>query len=302
MSSPSIEASKLHCHRVVRKRARNFYYGLRLTPEPKRSALYAVYAWMRRADDLVDEHGSDEEKLERLAAFERQTRAALGGGAMPPEPFWPAVAEAVERHAIPLEYLEQMIEGQRIDLRKRRYATFDELYDYCYKVASTVGLACIEIWGYAGEAETRRLAEWRGIAFQLTNILRDVREDAERDRVYLPAEDFDVHALTPSMFLFGPQTDAMAGIRRMVQRAGDYYERSAALAERVDPAGRPCLWAMTSIYRGIFAKIQRRPASVLEQSRVRLTSWRKGLIALRASLGRRGAQRSGGRSARGSAE
>lgn len=302
MSSASINESKAHCHDVVRRRARNFYYGLRLTPEPKRSALYAVYAWMRRADDLVDEAGSDEQKLERLAAFERQTRAVLSGGAMPDEPFWPAVADAVERYAIPLEHLEQMIEGQRVDLGRTRYATFDELYDYCYKVASTVGLACIEIWGYEGGAETRRLAEWRGIAFQLTNILRDVREDAQRDRVYLPAEDFDVFELTPSMFLFGPQPDAMGGIRRMVRRAGEYYERSASLADRVHPDGRPCLWAMTSIYRGIFEKIQRRPASVLEPSRVRLASWRKGLIALRASMGRRGSRGGAGQAARGAAE
>lgn len=297
MSSASVEQSKAHCHEVVRKRARNFYYGLRLTPEPKRSALYAVYAWMRRADDLVDEAGSEAEKLERLAEFERQTRSVLGGGAMPDAPFWPAIGEAVERYEVPLKYLEQMIEGQRVDLRKTRYATFDELYDYCYKVASTVGLTCIEIWGYEGEAETRQLAEWRGIAFQLTNILRDIREDAQRDRVYLPAEDFDVFELTPSMFLFGPQTDAMAGIRKTVARAADYYDRSAALADRVHPDGRPCLWAMTSIYQGIFEKIQRRPASVLEQSRVRLASWRKGLIALRASLGR-GSPGASGRVAR----
>ena len=288
MNSIDLEASRAYCHDVVRERARNFYYGLRLTPEPKRSALYAVYAWMRRADDLVDEAGEEVEKLSRLDRFEAATRGVLGGGGVPEEPMWPAVADAAGRYGIPVDYFQAMIDGQRVDLTKRRYATFEALYDYCYKVASVVGLSCIEVWGYEGGEATRRLAEWRGIAFQLTNILRDVREDAERDRVYLPAEDFELFEVSPSMFLFGRPGDALGGIGRTIERAGAYYAKSSELEGKVHPDGRACLGAMTSIYRGIYEKVRRRPASVLTGKRVRLGGWRKGLIAARAKWGRHG--------------
>lgn len=282
MSTVSLDRSHQHCHEVTRQRARNFYYGLKLTPEPKRSALYAVYAWMRLADDLADEPGDDVAKADRLRRFGEQTLAVLDGRIALPEPVWPAMCEAVARFDVPREYLTGMIDGQLQDMTTHRYAAFDDLYTYCYRVASTVGLTCLQIWGYDGGEATRQLAEWRGIAFQLTNILRDVREDADRDRVYLPAEDFEVHQLNPAMFQFSPQPEALAGIKRTVARAGDYYRRSSTLIDHVHPDGRASLWAMTSIYHGIFRKIQRRPGVVLESKRVRLASAHKAMIALRA--------------------
>jgi phytoene synthase len=282
MTSP-LDHSYEHCREVARTRARNFFYGMKLTPEPKRSAMYAIYAWMRQADDLADEAGGVEEKTRRLEAFSRQTDAVIRGDAAADDhPLWPALRQTVVDYRIPAVYLHAMIDGQLLDMRVRRYDTFDRLYDYCYKVASVVGLTCIEVWGYEGGEQTRQLAEWRGIAFQLTNILRDVREDARRDRVYLPAEALGVHEVNPTMFQFGVQPEAVDGVRRIAERAAAYYERSARLEAQVHPDGRPCLWAMTAIYRGILGKIRRRPACVLAGERVRLSGPAKSWIALRA--------------------
>jgi phytoene synthase len=278
----TLHQSNEHCHDVTRSRARNFYYGMKLTPEPKRSALYAIYAWMRLADDLADAAGDDQAKAQRLRAFGEQTDDVLDGRAMPDDPIWPALRQTVERFEIPRAYLHDMIAGQLLDMTRRRYQTFDQLYEYCYLVASVVGLTCITIWGYDGGEQTRQLAEWRGIAFQLTNILRDVREDADRDRVYVPAADYELFQVNPSMFLLGRTGDALAGLGPTIARADDYFTRSAALDRAVHPDGRACLWAMTRIYHGLFHKIRRDPSIVLGARRVRLAGWRKAWIALRA--------------------
>lgn len=292
MTRISLEQSQHYCEQVARERARNFYYGMKLTPGSKgpgskrpgskRFAMYAIYAWMRLADDLADAAGDDAAKTLSLEKFRDMTMATLDGGEMPGDEVWPAFIDTVKRYELPRQYLADMIDGQLMDMRVHRYATFDTLYDYCYKVASVVGLTCIEVWGYDGGERTRKLAEHRGIAFQLTNILRDVREDAGRDRVYLPGEDFDVFELTPSMFLFGEQAEAMEGLRKTVDRAGQYFRGSQELDRLVHRDGKACLWAMTEIYRGIFEKIRRDPAAVLRDKRIRLSSIRKGWIALRA--------------------
>jgi phytoene synthase len=283
MSDEALARSREFCREVTRRRARNFYYGMKLTPEPKRSAMYAIYAWMRHADDLADESGAGSAKVHSLEQLRCDTEAALDGESMPEGKVWPTFVETVHRYRIPRTYLHEMIDGQILDQQQTRYARFAELYDYCYKVASTVGLTCIEIWGYEGGEQTRRLAEWRGVAFQLTNILRDVLEDAQRDRVYLPAEDFEAMTLSPLMFTMDRSGDALSGIRRMVGRAADYYRRSRPLDQHVHRDGRACLWAMTRIYHGLLTKIAANPSRVLGDGRVRLSSLRKGMIAVSAS-------------------
>ncbi len=284
----ALTESRVYCRQLSRERARNFYHGMKLVPEPKRFGMDALYAWMRQADDLADEAGDLEAKKRTLAEFLHETDIATDPALtdmskMPRGPIWLSVRDMVLSSQMPMDYLHQMIEGQLLDQHKTRYRTFDELYDYCYKVASVVGLACLQIWGYDGGAETRKLAEWRGIAFQLTNILRDVKEDAERDRVYVPAEDFHAFDLNPVMFTLGKPHDLLPGLKRVVARAVEYYDKSAPLDKLVHPEGRRCLWAMTQIYRGLLTKIERDPLVVLRQ-RVRLSGPHKILIALRATL------------------
>ena len=287
-STSALAESYAHCRDVSRREAKNFYYGMKLTPEPKRSAMYAVYAWNRLADDLADEPGDPEAKEQRIARFRRDTRQALAvDDPLPDGPLWPAFRDTAITYNLPAAYFEAMVDGQMLDQHRTRYATFDELYDYCYKVASVVGLTCLEIWGYEGGADTRKLGEYRGIAFQLTNILRDVREDADRDRVYLPAEMCGVFELNPSMFRFDPQPEVVRGMRELTERAREFYERSAALESRVHPSGRGCLWAMTAIYRGLLRRIAADPGRPLRGERVRLSKPRKLWIGLRASLMRR---------------
>lgn len=289
----TLAASRAYCRELSRQRARNFYYGMKLVPEPKRSGMDALYAWMRHADDLADAAGDLDGKATALLGFLRDTDQAVDPhladpSRLPPGRLWPAVRDMVLRYGVPRQYLQDMIDGQLLDQTRTRYKTFAELYDYCYKVASVVGLCCVQIWGSEGGEETRKLAEWRGIAFQLTNILRDVMEDAERGRVYLPAEDFHVFELQPAMFTLGKSGDIVPGLTRVVERARGYYEKSAPLDRLVHPDGRPCLWAMTRIYRGLLDAIERDPAVVLRE-RVRLSGLRKAWIALSATL-RKGAR------------
>lgn len=286
-----LEASRLHCTQVTRSRAGNFYYGMKLVPEPRRSAMYAIYAWMRQADDLADDAGDQTEKTRRLDEFWRLTEQELdrqAKGVQTPGSegvdgaIWPAFGWTVREYGIERRHLRGMIEGQLLDMGKSRYATFEELYDYCYKVASVVGLTCIQVWGYEGGERARKMAEWRGIAFQLTNILRDIREDAERGRVYLPAEDFEGGGPEPEELLKGPSERLMKGIGRTLERARRYYEDSAELDKLVEGPGKACLWAMSRIYRTLLERIEADPRAVLMGRRVKLSKISKTMIALKA--------------------
>ncbi len=309
----SLAESQAFCARLTAGKARNFYYGMMLTPQPRRSAMYAIYTWMRAVDDLADAPLSEvdaETKRRQLETFRRQTHAAVQSKdtwyAFPePSPFtamWPAVAQAFREHRVPLDYLDAMIDGQLLDQTRTRYETFDQLYDYCYKVASVVGLTCIQVWGYEGSAATRKLAEERGIALQLTNILRDLVEDAQRDRVYLPLEDlarFGFDAQSFRQFLLaasspdGPMPTGFAHERARfddlmsfeLQRARGYYQRTATLESFITRSCRPTCWAMMKIYEALLSKMERNPSVVLT-NRVGLSKWQKLWIACRATFRR----------------
>lgn len=287
-----LQASRDYCRTLSRERAKNFYHGMKLVPEPKRSAMDALYAWMRQADDLADAAGSLDAKKRALDRFMQATEHAIDPNLadptqLPDGELWPAVREMVLRYEIPPVYLRDMVAGQLLDQEKFNYRTFEELYDYCYKVASVVGLCCVRIWGCEGGAQTLKLAEWRGIAFQLTNILRDVMEDADRGRVYLPAEDFDAFEVNASMFKLGKPGDIAPALQKSVDRAAEYYRKSAPLDALVHADGRACLRAMTEIYRGLLDQIRREPAVVLRK-RVTLSKPRKLWIALRAYVSKGG--------------
>lgn len=304
---PRVRQSLEYCHRVTKRRARNFYYGLRLTPEPKRSALYVIYAFMRACDDLVDSVVEGEadprvaERLgsERIEAFRAQMDRALsddpsvvGCGEDVAGGHWPAFRHVVRQYRIDPGMFAVMLEGQRLDLVRHRYETFEQLYDYCYKVASVVGLVCIEVWGYrdppGGREPTAKLAEYRGVAFQLTNILRDVVEDARRGRLYLPVEDLRRFGLDDPQAFVGQLARGEVGVgydallAHEARRAQYYYELSADLENRIDPSCRSTSWAMTRIYRGLLEKIAADPRLILRR-RVRLSSLQKLRIALSAA-------------------
>ncbi|MCI0366568.1 MAG: phytoene/squalene synthase family protein [Phycisphaerales bacterium] len=281
------------CRDVTRTRARNFYYGLKLSPEPQRSALYAVYAWMRAADDLVDgvANAGAEQLQARVQGFRAATDAALTGH---PEanPLWVGLAHIAERFRIPAEHFHSMLDGQLEDLARTAHQSFDQLRGYCYRVASTVGLVCIEIWGYTDD-KARDLAIDRGIAFQLTNILRDYKQDFDAGRLYLPLEDFQRHQLDPAeLRTWSKPTACQAMLREQIERAQSYYERSAGLEELISARCRPTLWAMTRIYRGLLDKIGRNPSRLVLSHRLRLSAARKGAIALRAKWRARAARHS----------
>jgi len=279
----ALESSYQYCERVARRRARNFYYSFLALPAAKRRAMCALYAFMRECDDLSD---GDRASLDAL----RQWRAHLDGalaGDTPPHPLWPAFIDTVSRYRIPPECLYGMIEGVASDLEPRPFETFDELYRYCYLVASVVGIATIHVFGFA-DPRAPQLAERCGIAFQLTNILRDVGEDAANGRVYLPREDMARFGVTPAML---SASAVAAELQRLLAfeaaRARAYYREAEPLVGMVDPDSRHALWALIEIYRRLLGRIEERGYEVLA-ARVRLSALEKTAIALRAVL-RRGA-------------
>jgi len=202
------------------------------------------------------------------------------------DPLWPAFHDTARRYKIPPEYFHEMIEGVLSDLGPRRIQTFDELYRYCYQVASVVGLTVIRIFGFKGE-KALPLAEKCGVAFQLTNILRDVREDAERDRVYLPAEDLERFGVDARDLAEGKRTDEFVDLMQFeAQRARAYYDEAAPLVDLVDPHSQASLWALIEIYSRLLGRIEKTNYDVLSR-RVELTGREKVRIILRAAVGGR---------------
>ncbi|MEI6475128.1 MAG: phytoene/squalene synthase family protein [Planctomycetota bacterium] len=279
------------CERITRERARNFWYGLKLTPGAERGAMYVIYAWMRAADDLADAEGfAPEERVRRIAEFRKATDAALAGEIPDASPIWRGLAWVAERHQLSQRDFHDMLDGQLSDVGPATYQSWDDLRGFCYRVASTVGLVCIRIWGYHDPAAPA-LAVDRGIAFQLTNILRDYREDYDLGRVYLPAEDFRRFDLTPERLRGWKQPEQCAEfMRAQCDRAEQFYARSAPLDQMITPSCLPTLWAMTQIYHGLLVKIRANPSKVVSDRRVRLSSTRKAWIAWRASRMARGAR------------
>lgn len=288
--APRLDESRHYCEQLTQRAARNFYYGLKLLPEPKRSAMFAVYAYMRLVDDIADEDDGRPVSARRaeLEQWRARTRAALSGrpGEDDDSPddhaVWPAFAATARRYGIPAQLFDDAISGQRQDLEPVAFETFEPLRDYCYKVAGVVGLASIHVWGFEGGAGTEALAVDRGIAFQLTNVLRDLREDAGRGRVYLPREELSAFGVEPEDVTAGrggPRFREM--MRFQIDRARNHYEQSAALERRVMPDSRPTLVTMTEIYRKLLEKIAADPERVLAE-RVSLSMLSKLRIGWRA--------------------
>lgn len=259
-----LDAAYETCREITKRESSSFYYGFLMLPTIQRRAIYAAYAFARQCDDIVDGDLPLDEAERQLNVMEDSLRAALAGE--PDGPVMKALRETVLRYKIPEEYLYGLIDGVRIDLTKRRYATFDELREYCYGVASTTGLICIEIFGYSGGERTRQYAEDLGIALQLTNIMRDISEDAERGRIYLPQDELE-------WFGYG-EDDLAAGrvgpeFRRLMayqaHRARDYYASGRKLLSRLPVRARACVSVMSGIYTSILDEIERSPGIVYKR-------------------------------------
>ena len=284
---PSLAESRAYCEYLTKTQARNFYYGLKLLPEPKRSAMFALYAYMRLVDDIADEEDGRTlpQRLNDLDTWRDQTRAVLDGRGLEDDDIhilWPAFADMAQRYGIPSRIFDDVIAGQRQDLRPEPFETFEQLYEYCYRVAGTVGLASIYVWGFEGGLDTELLAIERGVAFQLTNILRDLREDAARGRNYLPQEELAARKVTDGDLRSGRGGENFLEMMRLqIARAESYYDKSAELERCIDRDSRPTLIAMTDIYRSLLRKLAVEPERVLHE-RVSLSIFTKILIGWRA--------------------
>jgi phytoene synthase len=304
MTMPAIELERAYqaCEEITKREAANFHYGIRLLPRDKRQAMSAVYAFARRVDDIGDDPGEPPAKLAALEA-ERATLAAVADGAIGPgpkrngasngagggwcgDPVAIALVDARARFDLPLEALELLIDGVELDVRGTRYETFDELVVYCRDVAGSIGRLCLAIFTANNKSRPpanghAKLADDLGVAMQLTNILRDVREDYEQGRVYLPLED---------MRRFGcsaPPEMSAELIRFEAARAREWFDHGLALVDVLDARSASCVLAMTGIYRRILERIAREPNEVLER-RISLPTWEKAWLAARSLAGVRG--------------
>jgi 15-cis-phytoene synthase len=266
-----------YCLRVARTRAKNFYYSFMLLSAQQRKAMCAIYAFMRYCDDLSDEPGATRAAIEQ---WRSELENALQGR-FSDHPVWPAFHHTVRRFGIPHEYFSQMIEGVASDLEPRRFEDFDQLYGYCYQVASVVGLTIIHIFGF-DTPSALPLAEKCGVAFQLTNILRDIREDAGRGRIYLPAEDLRRFGVTEEDLAAGNRNQAFLKLMRFeAGRARAYYDQSLPLLDLIHPRSRRSLWALITIYSRLLERIEGSDYDVLSH-RVALSVFEKSWIVARA--------------------
>jgi len=284
-----VRAAYEHCEQVTRTQARNFSYGIRLLPPGKRRALSAVYAFARRVDDIGDGTLPAADKLAALADA-RSAVAALerdGARAAAGDPVLVALADAARRHPIPLGAFAELVDGCEADVRGTSYATFGELEHYCRCVAGSIGRLSLGVFGSRDLGTAEPLADALGIALQLTNILRDIREDLINGRVYLPAEDLERFGAV----LRPERADVLAGepgledvVRFEARRAFGWYATGLRLLPLLDRRSAACTGAMSGIYLRLLKQIAAAPAAALRQ-RQSLPGSQKAMVAARALAG-----------------
>jgi squalene synthase HpnC/squalene synthase HpnD len=299
--SATIPQSYEECHRIARASQSNFYYAFFLLPKPKRDALAALYAFMRLVDDVSDEDQGllrkqrglakwraalDEAATGRSQLFDGTSVKPLPSGASYGEAeVLPALVDTMHRYKMPARYLHDLISGAEMDLTVETYPTFDRLREYCYRVAGTVGLTCTHVFGFS-DARALDLAEKLGLAFQLTNIIRDVREDYKLGRVYLPEEDLHRYGVSPEDF---SKSEATLGVRELLrfeaERAWQLYEEGSALLGLVDADSRGALWLLVHTYSALLGRIESLDFAVFGE-RVRLPKAEKMMFIAKARFGR----------------
>jgi phytoene synthase len=297
-SFPSLDEAYKICRAIAKREAKNFYYSFVALPPARRNAICAIYAFMRKADDLSDDESlSRAERRRQLDAWLAAWHAAREGAATA-DPVFIAVRDAAARFQIPYSLLDELVAGTTMDLEAPAsdapdtYATFADLYRYCYLVASVVGLVCIRIFGYS-DPRAEKLAEETGIAFQLTNILRDVAEDAQRNRIYLPLEDLAAHNVSVDQVRHHPKDSPTADERQLLKsiadRAERYYQSAQQLLPLIDAESRPALKVLVSIYHRLLRRIEQANYDVFSE-RASVPTVQK-LAILSAGLTRMGLMR-----------
>ncbi|MEU8123371.1 presqualene diphosphate synthase HpnD [Spirillospora sp. NPDC049024] len=284
-----------HCERVVREEARNFSYGIRLMPAPKRRAMSAVYAFARGIDDIGD--GPEpacvrldllDRSRQRLTTVQEVLRRRVDVRALEGHPVLTALADAASRFPIPLEAFEELIDGCEDDVRGADYETFDDLLRYCQRVAGSVGRLSLGVFGAEGRQRAEGLADSLGVALQLTNILRDLREDRLAGRIYIPAEDLARFGCTLQLDESGAFVDPPWRLSELIgfqaERARAWYAEGLRLLPLLDRRSAACTAAMAGIYRRLLESIAASPQIALN-ARMSLPTWQKAVVAARALSG-----------------
>jgi len=273
--SVTVEESYRLCCQIARRTAKNFYYSFLPMPRVKREAMCAIYAFMRRSDDIADDAGS----LTGLRDWRTKVQAAFAGKS-DDESILPALVDTVKRYRIPERHFFELLDGTDMDQSVKRYETFDELYRYCYRVASCVGLVVLPVFGYKDETALVP-AEACGIAFQLTNIFRDVKEDAQMGRIYLPGEDLRRFGVSENDIMNSRMTPQFLELMKFeAERAREYYRKAEPLLGLIDADSRGTLAVMMGIYGGILDKIERANYAVFER-RLGLSATEKLWVVLK---------------------
>jgi phytoene synthase len=280
--SAAVEEAYRHCRDVTRASATSFYHGMRLLPAPRRAAMFAIYAFARRIDDIADGDEPAQAKREALEAARRDV-ATLDGARG--DPGLVALADACARYPLPRDALVELIDGAEMDVGGTAYATFDDLVVYCRRVGGTIGRLSLGVFGADDKGpEAMALADDLGVAFQLTNILRDVREDLGAGRLYLPADDLAAFGCRVDGGTIAGDFAALA--RFEAERAERWYDRGLGLVPLLDRPSAACVTAMAGLYRRLLRRIERSPEAVLA-SRLSLPGWEKGWVAARSLVGAR---------------
>jgi phytoene synthase len=269
-----------HCERLTREAAANFYYGIRLLRGEQRRATCAVYAFARRIDDIGD---GEFDPLEKLQLLDGASRALRELSTASDDPVIVALADAHARFSLPIDALEDLIAGVRMDVEETSYERFEDLLGYCRRVAGSIGVLCLAIFGARDQPRALSLADDLGVAMQLTNILRDLSEDAANGRVYIPREDLQRYKLSCDGRFEGGEGQMDALVRFQVRRADEWFERGLELVPLLDKRSGACVLAMANIYRRVLTRIEADPARA-RQTRVSLPIWEKGWVATRSLL------------------
>ena len=280
------------CMAITRREAKNFYYGIRLLRPPKRQAMAALYAFARYIDDIGDGNAPPEVKLSQLASLREITLEIAGVGDAAEHHGLPAqddleaiiagVAYASSEFPIPVEAFEEIIAGCEEDSKQTSYQTIDDTVRYCRLVAGSVGRLSLGVFGSDAPDITPKIADDLGVALQLTNILRDIVEDADMGRVYLPAEDIAKFECAPD--LSGPRENVGELVMFESERALEWFDKGFELLGHLDRRSRACVSAMSGIYFRLLRRIRQNPAAVLD-GRMSLPAWEKSLVAARSLAG-----------------